>query len=1342
MPPSQILRQEPGNVSLEILCQDVASKIFIHLSIDEIAKTSLVSKAVCQACRSEDLWHFKFTARWNLLPDVESWFQAFKAAYSNTHDLWMTHWNIVMPQDGDSPGRCVILKHDDSSANISEENCDNRCCPRCRYSNVPKILSSLCKSSIDEAEIETVAHALNRGKSTGARVIEASTRYSILKWILNTKHLPTIFPRSKTQRNAFSQAATFHRKIKTRQFEDNALNFMTDALFFNVCESFLEPNQREMNQVRRELYGTSSEEVMTPGGINTVANLGANLELTQHSWHIVKFSNPDYVRPITFRILVQRRDCFAVYPSEGFLDPGESCYIFLSIKLLGGLISQATEALNVQREEVDPFLANVYQHEAHLPFVPFCVRYMHCTVAPCIPPSFTSRGGTKTRPGQAAVSKYKNVISYLWDHVATETNVRTQYLSAHVNANYSYQDFCLNTLTPLNLHSFKELGHRVNDTPLVHVAPNLMYRFPRLFERLQNLNLELEVSHAGEAYRTEKSCIVCKRDWGQRTEELGRHHILQMLIFVAGAQQQRLKMKNFMFLLRFVTRVVEDDYTSTDWDKCYQLLYVLHSFLIKHKALCKGHRARQKLLIQSEITLDRLSQIVQVKRGFQDASISDGPMTWRYAGVYKYRLSTDSVFEPKAVLADLVSSKIEPAYLDGFRHLCHNPGTYCLGRQYDPNYEDEEIPIFNIKSKTALNRLLLPRKRDVVSDIFMNNIASSFASALAMIHDPRSLIVHGVYDRIFSPGIARRPSVPSSVFARANEDQRDMMVVKAKAEKLLTSLNQDTTDGKVHFPLSFTKDGERRFSFYPDDLDEDGMKITRLSEEDFRVRQRFVFEDFIRNTPLVGVGRFALCYIDEDLEQEHDQVRELEISSITQNQSSSHLEDASYTQNDQLTAETQFHREQVHPFLVGPRGPRLVAFFWLLSTQLGWNVRENQSGSLVFIDRRILISSQWFANTVMAMPVLYTLMARSMGFISTKPLEYFFDGIPYHVGNEMRFFSQLECLLAAAFVAVLWLIMGRYSERKVGRTLERSMLEHFPSQQNRTFYGAIIRSISLWIQQLWDRLCPIFLQRLVFTPYWNRRGYTELINYIRAWRMNDFREHRSHFSSDEGLGVMTFGASVKNGGPPSAVSEESSLSKIIAGVLVALGSFSACSPHFLLNLLTVFCCSIGLGMSVSLQCMETGRRLSNSTSNETPPSVFSLFGFNTIVIGFFLLGQLIGSSGGVLFLAEVLVTSVSLVLGGAGTISSSALESWGCFFCLSTAAFWGYIFARVALIDGMKQKRRGTSGGFLCSSLMATIILFTFTALWECDTPHTIMINKGIPRVFFSNGKDIASQLQ
>jgi hypothetical protein len=142
---------------------------------------------------------------------------------------------------------------------------------------------------------------------------------------------------------------------------------------------------------------------------------------------------------------------------------------------------------------------------------------------------------------------------------------------------------------------------------------------------------------------------------------------------------------------------------------------------------------------------------------------------------------------------------------------------------------------------------------------------------------------------------------------------------------------------------------------------------------------------------------------------------------------------------------------------------------------------------------------------------------------------------------------------------------------------------------------------------------------------------------------------------------------------------------------------------------------------MSLQSMEVGRRTSNSSTFTRP--IITPLTLNTVVIAFFLVGQLVGSSGGVLFLAEFVVTSMSLLLGGAGTISASAMESWGCFFCLSSTAFWGYLFARVALIDGIRHKRRRPSSVVLCACLVAISGLWVASLwMWNWEMPPSLII--------------------
>ena len=143
---------------------------------------------------------------------------------------------------------------------------------------------------------------------------------------------------------------------------------------------------------------------------------------------------------------------------------------------------------------------------------------------------------------------------------------------------------------------------------------------------------------------------------------------------------------------------------------------------------------------------------------------------------------------------------------------------------------------------------------------------------------------------------------------------------------------------------------------------------------------------------------------------------------------------------------------------------------------------------------------------------------------------------------------------------------------------------------------------------------------------------------------------------------------------------------------------------------------------MSLQSMETGR--AGVTISETG-SVVETLSLVTIVIMGFLVGQLVGSSGGVLFLAEFVVTSISLVLGGAGTISASAMESWGTFFCLAVTAFWGYLFGRVSIMEGIKQKRSGFSSIMLCLSLFVLAILWMVAMFaWKWESPIELVIHR------------------
>jgi hypothetical protein len=72
------------------------------------------------------------------------------------------------------------------------------------------------------------------------------------------------------------------------------------------------------------------------------------------------------------------------------------------------------------------------------------------------------------------------------------------------------------------------------------------------------------------------------------------------------------------------------------------------------------------------------------------------------------------------------------------------------------------------------------------------------------------------------------------------------------------------------------------------------------------------------------------------------------------------------------------------------------------------------------------------------------------------------------------------------------------------------MLEHMPFDDS-TDHGLIKRIVSRinrWCQRRWDVVCPLFLQRLVFVPQWNRRSRKDLMKHVAFWRSRDRLEHR------------------------------------------------------------------------------------------------------------------------------------------------------------------------------------------------------------------------------------------
>jgi hypothetical protein len=186
---------------------------------------------------------------------------------------------------------------------------------------------------VEEAEVTAAAHSLlsqedDTTPTSRAKVIFATTKYAIAKWCRRVRDLPPSSQRHQRARQAFSDAATFHRRVEPDQYRCNALGFLTDVLFFSMVDSHLYQTKEALEEnehLRRDIY--SADNATSPGA-HTVSSLGPYIETSHHSWHIVRFSNPDYVRPIMFRIFVQRPDCFTVFLLKAYLSPVKRVILF------------------------------------------------------------------------------------------------------------------------------------------------------------------------------------------------------------------------------------------------------------------------------------------------------------------------------------------------------------------------------------------------------------------------------------------------------------------------------------------------------------------------------------------------------------------------------------------------------------------------------------------------------------------------------------------------------------------------------------------------------------------------------------------------------------------------------------------------------------------------------------------------------------------------------------------------------------------------------------------------------------------------------------------------------
>ena len=359
--------------------------------------------------------------------------------------------------------------------------------------------------------------------------------------------------------------------------------------------------------------------------------------------------------------------------------------------------------------------------------------------------------------------------------------------------------------------------------------------------------------------------------------------------------------------------------------------------------------------------------------GRADSGMSTEYEPWRHAGLYRHTLCTNSVFEQgdtKFLIGSrTINWKPEPKYLEAFAHLAHSPGRFCLGPQEDPNH------LRSAQTHSRYGR----RQRGCVSDIFMDNPVCGLQAALCVVSDPRSLLVHGIFDRVPFPGsLVRRPTI----MKLPKLEHRRLRRLEITLPRLLRSIQKVN-----YYTLQHSMDLESL------------MLVDSWCAESLRFdspSNNVSMENFLANVPPPGTGRHSLSARTTNVFGD-DELNCVEFDDDnTILHSREHLDDEHGLRRQRNIAIRALGQVHVRP------GPRLLSLLWVLSAQLGWAVDDNQGVASVFVDRRILIGAQYLSISLMAGPLFWTLVARYFSWIPAAPLEYRLQALPVKVENEMR----------------------------------------------------------------------------------------------------------------------------------------------------------------------------------------------------------------------------------------------------------------------------------------------------------------------------------------------------
>ncbi|GKY98131.1 hypothetical protein MPSEU_000770900 [Mayamaea pseudoterrestris] len=600
--------------------------------------------------------------------------------------------------------------------------------------------------------------------------------------------------------------------------------------------------------------------------------------------------------------------------------------------------------------------------------------------------------------------------------------------------------------------------------------------------------------------------------------------------------------------------------------------------------------------------------------------------------------------------------------------------------------------------------------RSSLKDGLREHELGNFHAAICLIRNSPTLSNFGVYDRMPYPGsLARRPKIMLPTLCQRMEKFEVNLSIQTHNDLLGEDIERRRWYCKLLNGLDVNAivDINRKYTWSDQIIDHNHNMY-------------YSMHCYLHGIPPPGTGRYPLSRLSDDL----GTIVPLE---LTDREPPVLIQNAH--ESSDAAGDARNVRLPPAPLIPFFARRRVLRFLWSIASQIGSAIRDDANAAIAVIDRRVLIATQLISLAFTAAPLMCTLVSRYLSWMPAQPIQQELNELIFETTTpkSLRYLTAGECGVGAVMLLVAWMYLGRWAERYTSRDYMHILSEHATPSPHISHKDVSARvhlqhsRLVMWLFGAWDDLMPMAVQKHLLLPPWSKRSKEEQAHHAALW---SGRQDTNYIvSSAAGRAGTMFGD-----GRDENISTGSDFSlawKVPIGLIATLWSFCCCTPHFFVNLLTIGTCSLGLGMSISLQVIDqssnvrssNGVAIDGAAASAQGGSFWTRLRLLPLFALSILMGQLVGTSGGIMFLAEFVVTSTSLLLGGAITISSNAIKSWCLFFCLSSGSFWTFLFARVALMDAARRRSIDAATKLLWRAVLIVascwaLVLLAGDSLW------------------------------